>query len=347
MDATTDAAATRLWHFWINQLGGTFLLPGSTLSFGGLAITLLIAAFLAVPRGRTQMPRLKVWRRALFPNRLLASASGRADIGYFVFSLMFAGLMIGWALVSAQTVATATGAALTQWLGAPAAPLLPMPLACGVVTIGLFLAYEFAFWFDHWISHKVPLLWQFHRVHHAAESLSLLTNFRVHPVDTIVFANIVAGVMGVSDALAAHLLGAAAQPFAIGGTSVIVLLVSVGLTHLQHSHLWITFGPRWGRWLLSPAHHQIHHSADSRHFDTNLGSTLAVFDRLFGTLHMPAPKRERLTLGVGDEVAEPHGWHAQIVTPFAGALALMPRPRLRRRAPAPDGSTSPHRARPA
>jgi sterol desaturase/sphingolipid hydroxylase (fatty acid hydroxylase superfamily) len=343
MNTMIDAAGGRLWHFWINQLGGTFLLPGSTFSFGSLALTLLIAAFLAVPRGRRHMPRMKVWRRALFPNRMIVSASGRTDLGYFVFSLLFAGLMIGWALVSAETIAAASGAALTHWLGTPVAPLLPMPVACGVVTIALFLAYEFAFWFDHWISHKVPLLWQFHRVHHAAESLSLLTNFRVHPVDTIVFANIVAVVLGVSNALAARLLGPTVQPLAIGGTSVVVLLVSVTLTHLQHSHLWITFGPRWGRWLLSPAHHQIHHSADPRHFDTNLGSTLAVFDRLFGTLHMPTEKRERLTLGIGDEVAHPHGWRAQIITPFAGALALMPRPAPRRRVPAPDGSTSPHR----
>jgi sterol desaturase/sphingolipid hydroxylase (fatty acid hydroxylase superfamily) len=336
-----------LWQYWANQLGGTFLLPGSSLSLYGLAMTLLLAAFLAVPRGRKQMPRLRVWRRALFPNRMVASASGRMDIAFFVFGLFFAGLVMSWAIFSAEAVTGVATAALDRAFGPGAAPLLPAGAGMAIVTVGFFVAYEFAFWVDHWLSHKVPVLWKFHRVHHAAESLSLLTNFRVHPVDTIVFANIVAMVMGVAQALAARLLGPDVHPLAIGGTNAIVIVASIGLTHLQHSHLWITFGPRWGKWLLSPAHHQIHHSADARHFDTNLGSTLAVFDRLFGTLHMPAARRGRLTLGIGDELSQPQSWRAQVVTPFAAALALIRLPAFPRRAPVPDGSTSPHKVRSA
>lgn len=329
MDATASIedlrdAIARLLAFWGNQLGGTFLAPGSTLAAWGLLLSLLLAALLAVPRGRTRAVRLRVLIRALLPRRLHASASGRADLAYFVFSLFFAGLVFGSALLSSDAIGRAVSAALTDAFG-PTRPMLSGWLATATVTAALFVAYEFAYWLDHFLSHRIPLLWQFHRVHHAAESLSLLTNFRVHPLDTLVFANIVALVTGLVSGMLRHGFGDA-PVWGIGGTNALVMLSAVLLTHLQHSHLWVTFGPFWGRWLLSPAHHQIHHSADPAHFDRNFGSSLALFDRLFGTLHMPAPTRERLRFGL--EEAHAHGWHAAVIAPFANALALLPRPRL-------------------
>ena len=313
-----------LLGFWSNQLGGMFLSPGSSFSVVALLLTLLLAAFLAVPRGRRTMPRFKVWRRALFPRRLTASASGRADIAWFAFSVFGYGLLFGWALLSSASVA-----ATMRALIGPVTPLaLPPAMGTGILTLLLFIAFEFAYWLDHYLSHTVPLLWQFHRVHHSAESLSLLTNARVHPVDTIVYTNIVAVVLGIVQGIAAPLLGG--STWQVGGVNVLVIASAVALNHLQHSHLWITFGPRWGRWLLSPAHHQIHHSIDTTHHDRNFGSTLAVFDRLFGTLHMPAARREPLRFGVEGQTPRPHGWRAALIDPFAGALALIPVPRRAR-----------------
>ena len=42
------------------------------------------------------------------------------------------------------------------------------------------------------------MLWDFHKVHHTAEVLSPLTNFRMHPVDSVVFGNILAIFLGVT-----------------------------------------------------------------------------------------------------------------------------------------------------
>src|SRR5438094_778580 len=56
-----------------------------------------------------------------------------------------------------------------------------------ILMVALFLALEFAYWFDHYLSHKVPLLWEFHRVHHSAEVLTPFTNSRVHPIDSLFF----------------------------------------------------------------------------------------------------------------------------------------------------------------
>lgn len=295
----------------INQLGGTFLLPGSTYSLAALTGSLAVFMVLAVSR-RKRPIRPELLARILFPRRLWRTASGRLDLAYFVLGILFSGLLIGWAVFSADQVRGGVSALI----GIPERQVLPGWASGGIATIVLFLAYELAYWFDHWLMHRIPLLWRFHKVHHQAESLSLLTNSRVHPVETILFFNLQALVLGVTTAMLEQLLGAGVSPWSLGGTNLFIMLTAIGITHLQHSHLWVRFGPHWGRLLLGPAHHQIHHSADPAHFDRNLGSSLALFDRLFDTFHMPEAKRERLRFGVDDGETDPHGVRAALFAPF-------------------------------
>lgn len=310
-------AAQNLWKSVGSQLAGTFLAPGSTYSLVALACSFALFVALALPVRRRRALRHGVLLRALFPRRLLHSVSGRADLAWFVSGLLFSGVSIGWALFSADR--------LRDWmlalLGPAPAPWLPGWASGGAATLLLFLAYEFAYWFDHMLMHRVPALWAFHKVHHQAESLSLFTNGRVHPLETIGFYNLVALIMGATGALLERTLGAGVTHWNIGGTNLLILLFAICVTHLQHSHLWLTFGPRLGCVLLSPAHHQIHHSTDPQHFNRNLGSSLALFDWLFGTLQMPQATRERLTFGVDDGAPKPHGLHAAIVAPWIGAWA--------------------------
>jgi sterol desaturase/sphingolipid hydroxylase (fatty acid hydroxylase superfamily) len=101
------------------------------------------------------------------------------------------------------------------------------------------------------------------------------------------------------------------------------------LTNLQHSHFWITFPGFWGNIFLSPAHHQVHHSKDPAHFNKNLGSTLAVWDWLFGTLHKPSRHREKLEFGV-DGIADPHGFKSAIILPFFEAVESLRLTKTRR-----------------
>ncbi len=296
----------------INQLGGTFLLPGSTYSLGALAASLVLFVVLMIPMRRRRRTQLRVVARVMLPRRLFRSASGRLDLAYFVLGILFSGLLIGWAVFSADQVR----GLVTGVIGAPGAQILPLWASAAIATLVLFIAYEFAYWLDHWLMHRIPLLWRFHKVHHQAESLSLLTNGRVHPVETILFFNLQALVLGLTGAALEQVLGAGFSPWSLGGTNLLIMLAAVLVTHLQHSHLWVRFGPRWGRVLLGPAHHQIHHSADPGHFDRNLGSSLALFDRLFGTFHMPEAKREPLRFGVDDGETDPHGVRAALFAPF-------------------------------
>lgn len=266
----------------------------------------------------------------MFPRHRLRSASARADIAFTLLAVFFSAALFGWAVLSHVAIANAVADAL----GGPLALGLPTWLTIAAMTLALWLAYEFAYWFDHMLCHKIPALWAFHKVHHGAETLSPLTVFRVHPVDSIVFYNIVAVVTGVTAGVMHWLVGAGVSPLAVAGTNALLIASIFTIKHLHHSHVWISWRGNWGRWILSPAHHQIHHSVAPEHHDRNFGETLAVFDWLVGTLHQPQIKREPLVFGV-EGMADPHGVRGSLFLPFADALSL-----LWRRSPA-DGGSSP------
>ena len=296
-----------------------------------LFVTLGLAVYFAVPAGRwgRRPVRARVLLRALLPPRMLRTASGRLDIWAMLFSLFLATVTMSWALYSSAYFAASGRTALVNLFGHPRPTILPAWLCSAVTTLALYLAYEFAYWLNHYLSHRWRILWEFHKVHHSAESLSVLTNFRVHPVDTIVFYNMVAVAGGFSTAALDFLFGRQTDAITIGGTNLLIFLTSMMLTHLQHSQLWISLPGRWGRWLLSPAHHQIHHSIDARHHNTNFGNTLAAFDHLFGTLCLPAKRRERLVFGVDGIAYDPHSVRGAMLMPFVDA-ALHVRERMRR-----------------
>ena len=71
--------------------------------------------------------------------------------------------------------------------------------------------------------------------------------------------------------------------------------------HLRHSHIWLSWGDRIEGWLISPAQHQLHHSVEPRHFDRNLGSALAIWDRWFGTLVKASSVTRPPDVGLGNE----------------------------------------------
>lgn len=304
--------ADRIFASIEGQLTGLLLAPGSTYSIAALFCTLIVTILLTV-RGRQRPVAPAVLLRAVFPRRMWRTPSGRADALYFIWGVLFAGLAIGWAIWSADAIRTK----LVELIGMPTAPLWHAPafLSQLVATVALFLAAEFGYWLDHWLKHRVPALWRFHKIHHQAESLSFATNGRIHPVDTIIFHNILAVATGLTG-FALLLLVGEPRGLGIGGTNALVMVSAVFLTHLQHSHLWIGFGPRWGRVLLGPAHHQLHHSVDPAHHGSNLGSSLALFDRLFGTFLAPSVKRPALRFGVSDGTADPHGLYAATLAPF-------------------------------
>jgi sterol desaturase/sphingolipid hydroxylase (fatty acid hydroxylase superfamily) len=318
-------------EFILGQFGTLLLSLGSHFSASSLAAALVVAALYfawqRVKRGRRL--RWRVIVRALFPKRILRHKSNRADIGYLLFNVLLSGIVFGWAVLTYQFVTNGLIAALVALFG-PVAPSAPALVSRAGVTVLLFLGYELGYWFNHWLSHKVPLLWEFHKVHHTAEVLTPVTNFRVHPVYSWIFANILACSAAIAGGVGNYLFGNTAYQYAISDTNMILVIFIHAYVHLQHSHMWISFRGALGRVFVSPAHHQVHHSGNPKHFNKNFGSCLALWDWMFGTLYVPQKAREPLTFGFPGR-ADAHTLKGELVDPFTNAAAHL-KPLLHKRA---------------
>jgi sterol desaturase/sphingolipid hydroxylase (fatty acid hydroxylase superfamily) len=333
--------------YFFGQVSKLFLRVGSQFSLTSLFCALLLAAgFTAYRRLRKSRPvRLKTIVRGLFPEHILKSRSNRADFGYLYFNVFINSLAFGWAVLSYQFLSNGIISALVALFGPTHPSALPEFASRSIITLMLFLAYEFGYWLNHYLSHRIPFMWEFHRVHHSAEVLTPITSARVHPVYTAIFANILAISAAVANGIANYLFGDMSYQYALSDTNIILVVFIHTSVHLQHTHVWISFRGLLGRVFMSPAHHQIHHSVDPKHFNKNLGSCLAVWDWMFGTLHVPAKEPEKLSFGVGPDHAHPHTFRGEFIVPFVRAFGVMRGAFRRPEAPAVAVST--HQEQPA
>ena len=305
-------------------LARVFLAAGSTFSVMSLMAALVISAvFLGVRRRRRRRPlSLKALARALFPGRIWRHRSAHADLGMFLLNTFVTLSLIGWGLISARSVSQFASTQLQATFGASPA-LLPGATGMMILTIATFLAYDFGYWFDHWFKHRTAWLWPFHRVHHTAEVLTPFTAARMHPVDSLIFSNILALTVGTIQGAGQYLLGEV-HVAQVSGTNIILVAFLYTIVHLQHSHIRIAFTGELGKWFLSPGHHHLHHSDDPAHYDCNFGSCLAVWDRLFGTLRLPEA-RQRLRFGAPGE-EDVHSATGSLVHPFVLSWRVIARP---------------------
>lgn len=305
------------WQNIADSLSQLFLAPWSLVSLWSLGGALLIAGVAAVAerRGTPSAGRSALASLYMTP---AAKNSTKVDILYTVFGLFVAANMLGFAILSQGWIANLVSAGV----GAPLVSGLSPWLAFALTVSCQWIAYEFAYFLDHYLSHKWRWLWAFHKVHHSAEVLTPLTIFRVHPVDTVVFYNIVAVVTGVTLGLTNWLWGSAASHAHVVGAGAALVVTITAIKHLQHSHVWIAFTGPIGRMVMSPAHHQLHHSMAPEHHDRNFGETLAVFDWLAGTLLVPTSVRQDLRFGVED-VVDPHSANGALIEPFVDAASVL------------------------
>ncbi|MCH8168918.1 MAG: creatininase family protein [Proteobacteria bacterium] len=206
-------------------------------------------------------------------------------------------------------------------LAAPAFAVTPVSIA--LYTLIAVLVLDFSIYIVHYLQHRVPLLWQFHQVHHSAEVLTPITFLRMHPVDLFFFG--LSGSLFGALAFAGFVYLTGARPHEITILSVNVFVFAFYLFgyNLRHSHVWLSY-PRWlSHILISPAQHQTHHSVEAKHFDRNMGLIFAFWDWIFGTLYV-ATRYERLTYGLNRTEPNPFRSVTDIyLMPFRNAWALI------------------------
>jgi sterol desaturase/sphingolipid hydroxylase (fatty acid hydroxylase superfamily) len=163
----------------------------------------------------------------------------------------------------------------------------------------------------HVVMHKVPLLWRLHRVHHLDTHLDISTTLRHHPGELVVSVLVMVLV---------------ALAFGLSPWVVVLYEVTEGVVALI-SHANVRLPPRVDAMirsvLVTPNIHSLHHSSFQPETDSNYGTVLTVWDRLFGTFTR-APLRGGETIQIGleevrDERASDLVW--QIKSPRINTLA--------------------------
>jgi sterol desaturase/sphingolipid hydroxylase (fatty acid hydroxylase superfamily) len=160
------------------------------------------------------------------------------------------------------------------------------PVVAGILS---FAVLDFAVWLEHVVSHKVPLFWRFHRMHHADNGFDVTTALRFHPVEIV-----------------ASMFWKAAIVIALGAPPVAVLIFEIvlnGTAMFNHSN--INLPQRIDRVLrrviVTPDMHRVHHSSIPRETDSNYGFNFPFWDRLFGTYNaQPKLGHEGMQIGLKD-----------------------------------------------
>lgn len=238
----------------------------------------------------------------LFPKSIYLHRSAMIDYVYFYINtlvqmaLLFP-LFMGVSVVSSQFVRST----LDGWF-VFGSGVIPGDHLGAIVffTLLIALALDFAVFVAHYMQHKIPFLWEFHKTHHSAEVLTPLTVYRVHPVDNLLSMGLSGVLIGLLSGVYQYLSAGSGVAYNILGVNVVIIVFYLAAYNLRHSHVWLTYGAFWSNWFVSPAMHQIHHSSEEKHRDKNLGLMFSFWDRVVGTLYVPE-KQETLHFGIKPE----------------------------------------------
>jgi sterol desaturase/sphingolipid hydroxylase (fatty acid hydroxylase superfamily) len=257
----------------------------------------LVIAVLAYAWAGGRSPR--EFLRETFAGRVWWHRSARVDYVFYLVNGVLYLMLVGPWLLTLAGIALPVRSALTAMFGRGPVFFDITWWAVALFTLAYFIAKDFGRWLGHWLQHRIPLLWEFHKVHHSAEVLVPLTNARAHPLDLIIMAVVSNIFVGVVVGVAIYLYPGRFNIWHVAQINIVIFAFDVLGSNLRHAPVWLSYGPRLERWLISPAQHQLHHSTDPKHWHKNMGFVLAVWDRLFGTLYVPKG-REQVTYGLGD-----------------------------------------------
>jgi sterol desaturase/sphingolipid hydroxylase (fatty acid hydroxylase superfamily) len=144
---------------------------------------------------------------------------------------------------------------VTLWLSVPISVLL----------------FDCLIYWQHRVFHRVPILWQRHKVHHADPYLYTSTGLRFHPLE-----------------IALSLAIKIAPVILLGATVLAILIFEVLLnTTSIFNHSNIKLPVKVDRllriFIVTQAMHRIHHSQVVSETDSNFEFNLSIWDRLFGS----------------------------------------------------------------
>ena len=185
-------------------------------------------------------------------------------------------LLFGAAAVGAAMDADARGWGLlnaTDWPG-------------WIESLLAFVILDLAIWLQHLLSHKIPILWRLHRVHHADRDVDVTTAIRFHPVEIAISMCFKIGLV---------------YAFGVPVAAVIAFEVVLnGAAMFNHGNVRLprAVEPMVRALVVTPDMHRIHHSVNRAEHDANYGFNFSVWDRMFGT-YVAEPKAGHRDMALG------------------------------------------------
>lgn len=147
------------------------------------------------------------------------------------------------------------------------------------LVVGFFVR-DFVQWWTHRLLHRVPALWEFHKVHHSVEQMGFAAHLRYHWMENVVYRTI--------EYLPLALIGIGLRDF------FIIHIFTLAVGHFNHSNFKLNLGPL--KYIFNnPQMHIWHHAHDlpeERKYGVNFGLTLSIWDYLFKTNYIPHDGRD-------------------------------------------------------
>lgn len=158
-----------------------------------------------------------------------------------------------------------------------------LPMVLDIMLSVALLDYTLYIW--HYLTHKVPFLWRFHKPHHVDLDLDASTALRFHVGELLLSVP--------WRAAQVRLLGISPLSLAIWQTLTLMEI----MFHHSNIRLPLEVERRLSRIIVTPRMHGIHHSIVKTETDSNWSTIFSWPDRLHGTMRLNVPQQE-ITIGV-------------------------------------------------
>ena len=164
-----------------------------------------------------------------------------------------------------------------------------------------FILKDFIHWNIHRLLHRVPFLWQFHKLHHSAEEMGFAAHLRFHWMETVVY--------NTFQYIPMAIIGFGLEEY------FFVHIIALSIGHFNHSNVKINLGPL--KYIINnPQMHLWHHAKEiPSKYGVNFGLSLSVWDYIFKTAYIPDVKSD-IVLGFKNIEQYPKTFYRQMLYPF-------------------------------
>ncbi len=261
----------------------------------------------------------KSFLRYLFNKKVWIGNSAKTDYYYVFLNAAVKVLLLGPSMVFSLIMALEVSDWCFRFIGMPSVFVSRFSWIIWY-TISLTIFKDFMVYVTHYLMHKISWLWEFHKTHHAATTLSPFTQYRIHPIELVLnnFSSLFA--FAIITGLFNYLSQGNLVVYEVLGANALLVVFKFFGANLRHSHVKFKYPSFLENIFISPYQHQIHHSDNPRFFNKNMGSFLAVWDFVFGTLSKSTEiSKIKFGLGAG-EALKTKGFWSGVFSPFVSVF---------------------------